>query len=70
MRARTLLAVLAVTAVGACAAMSIRSVCSTRTRKKKLDKEALSRWEDEGGPPPPVASSAPACHRGTAARHE
>jgi hypothetical protein len=52
MRARTLLAVLAVTAVGVCAAMSFRIVRSTRTHKK-LDKEALSRWEDEGGPPPP-----------------
>lgn len=52
MRARTLAAVLAVTAVGVCAAMSIRSIRSTR-RLKKLDKEALSRWEGEGGPPPP-----------------
>lgn len=52
MRARTLLAVLAVTAVGVCAAMGFRIGRSTRTRKK-LDKEALSRWEDEGGPPPP-----------------
>lgn len=63
MRARTVLAVLAVTAVGVCTAMSIQSARSTRTRKK-LDKEALSRWEGEGGPPPPAddgeLSTAPA----------
>jgi hypothetical protein len=57
MRARTLLAVLAVTVIGVCAAMSIQSARSTRTRKK-LDKEALSRWEDEGGPPVPSGESA------------
>jgi hypothetical protein len=52
MRARTLVAVLTVTAVGVCAALSIRNVLSRR-HHKQLDKQALSRWEDEGGPPPP-----------------
>jgi hypothetical protein len=52
MKARTLVAVLSLTAVGVCAAMCIQNVRSTR-RRKNLDKEALSRWEGEGGPPPP-----------------
>jgi hypothetical protein len=57
MRARTLLAALAVSAVGVCAVMSIRSTRATRIRKK-IDKEALSRWEGEGGPPPPTDAAA------------
>jgi hypothetical protein len=59
MRARTLVAVLTLTAVGVYAAMSIRKARSRR-HHKQLDKQALSRWEDEGGPPPPSVSSVPA----------
>lgn len=63
MKARTLLGVLGLTAIGVCAAMIIRSANATRQHRKQ-DKDALSRWEGEGGPPPPDdAELSPAASR-------
>jgi hypothetical protein len=53
MKSRKNWTIFAFALIGIATALMLKSIRAARHHHKRLDKEALSRWEGEGGPPPP-----------------